>query len=163
MVFTIHWYESAMGLDVCNQLSLKVCCQLLYLEIGKNVVVFIRVFRNLIDHRSVKDRDSKVWGRMKSDTASQSFAKNWWNKDEELTHWKTLMLGKIEVKRRREWQRIRWLDGITDSMDMSSNKLQETVKDRGSWCAAVHGSPKELDRTYRLNNNGGGGIIEIQK
>ena len=49
-----------MGLDVCSQLSLKVCCQLLYLEIGKNVVVFIRVFRNLIDHRSVKDRDSKV-------------------------------------------------------------------------------------------------------
>ena len=64
---------------------------------------------------------------------------------------KTLMLEKIEGRRRKGRQRMRWLDNITEAMNMSLSKLQETVKDREAWCAAVHGAAKS--QTSWLTNN----------
>ena len=65
---------------------------------------------------------------------------------------KTLMLGKIEGRRRREHQRMRWLDGITDAMDMNLGKLQEMVRDREAWHAAVHEGLEESHTAWQLNN-----------
>ena len=105
------------------------------------------------DVKPVNHKGNQSWlfiGRMMLKLKLQYFGHLMWRTD---SLGKTLMLGKIEGRRRRGWQRMIWLEGISDLMDMSFSKLRELVVDRRVWCAAVHGVAKSQTRLSDWTDN----------
>ena len=109
-----------------------------------HIVVLEKTPESPLDCKEIKPVDPKgnqPWKFIGGTDANQSWSSNtlvtWWEKLK-----KTLKLRRIEGKRRMEWQRMRWLDSITDSTNMNLSKLQETVEDRGAWNATVYGVAK---------------------
>ena len=115
------------------------------------ILVLEKTLESPLDSKEIKQLNPEYsLERMMLKLKLQYFSHLMWRAD---SLEKTPMLGKVEDRRRRGWQKTRWLDGITDSMDMSLSKHQKMVKDRETWRATVHGIHGESDKTEQLNKN----------